>query len=132
MVAPHDGSQIHVVNFINGLFCKLLHVCLYRVETKSSRLFSKVKQRQPVSTWIGERLTLLGVVDFSCVFFFFFLFFCFFLFVFFFACSVFCFSFFFVILLSLSNKSVCICSADAFSYPMTCLGYVFAVNGKII
>ena len=90
------------------------------METNSSRLFSKVKQRNPVSTWIGERLTLLGVVDFSCIFF---LFLC-----------PFCFLFltFSLILLSLSNKSVCICSADAFSYPMTCLGYVFTVNGKII
>ena len=117
MVAPHDGSQIHVVNVINGLFCKLLHVCLYRVETKSSRLFSKVKQRQPVSTWIGERLTLLGVVDFSCFFLFFFFFFffvvVFFLFVFFFFffffffclflrlfCFFFFFFFFFLILFS--------------------------------
>ena len=49
----------------------------------------KLSNANPVSTWIGERLTLLGVVDFSC-------------------------------------------SADAFSYPMTCLGYVFAVNVKII
>ena len=47
MLAPHDGSQIHVVNFINYLFCKLLHVYLYRVETKSYGLFSEVKQRQP-------------------------------------------------------------------------------------
>ena len=23
----------------------------------------------PVSTWIGERLSLMGVVDFSCIFF---------------------------------------------------------------
>ena len=82
----------------------------------------KLSNANPVSTWISERLTLLGVVDFSCILFFFFC-----------ACSVFDFDFFFLILLSLSTKYVCICSADAFFfYPMTCLGYVYAANGKII
>ena len=42
----------------------------------------KLSNANPVTTWIGERLTLLGVVDFSCIFFF-----C--------ACSVFDFDFFF-------------------------------------
>ena len=79
----------------------------------------KLSNANPVSTWIGERLTLLGVVDFSCIFFFF-------------VPVLFLLFDFFLILLSLSNNSVCICSADAFSYPMSCLGYVFAVNGKII
>ena len=81
----------------------------------------KLSNANPVSTWIGERLTLLGVVELSCIFFFFFC-----------ACYVFVFDFSFLILLSLSSKYACICSADAFSYPKTCLGYVFAVNGKII
>ena len=80
----------------------------------------KLSDANPVSTWIGERLARLGVVDFWFIFFFFFC-----------ACSFFVFDFF-LILLSLSNKSVCIFSADAFSYFMKCLGYVFAVNGKII
>ena len=62
----------------------------------------KLSNANSVRTWIGERLTLLGVVDFSRVF----------LFSFFCVCSVFVFDFF-LILLSLSNKSVCICSADA-------------------
>ena len=60
----------------------------------------------PVSTWMGERLTLPGAVDFSCFFFFFF-FVCFF--------PLFLFSHYSVIH---SNNSVCICSADAFSYDM--------------
>ena len=84
----------------------------------------KLSNANPVSTWIGERLTLLAVVDFSCIFYFYFL-------IFFGSCSVFVFNFF-SHPLSLSNKYVGICSADAFSYSMTCLGYVFAVNGKII
>ena len=60
----------------------------------------KLSNDNPVSTWIGERPTRLGVVDFSRIFSFFFC-----------VCSVFVFDFFFLILLSLSNKSVCICSA---------------------
>ena len=32
----------------------------------------KLSNANPVSTWIGERLTLLAVVDFSCIFYFFF------------------------------------------------------------
>ena len=28
----------------------------------------KLSNSNPVSTWIGKRLTLLGVVDFSCIF----------------------------------------------------------------
>ena len=29
----------------------------------------KLSNDNPVRTWIGKRLTLLGVVDFSCIFF---------------------------------------------------------------
>ena len=67
-------------DFRNGL----VHVCLYRVETKSSRLSVKLSNANPVSTWISECLTQLGVVDILCIFFFFFC-----------ACSVFFFFFFF-------------------------------------
>ena len=35
----HASSLIHIVNFIKCLFSTLLHVCLCRVETKSSHLF---------------------------------------------------------------------------------------------
>ena len=31
----------------------------------------KLSNANPVSAWIGECLTLMGVVDFSCIFFFF-------------------------------------------------------------
>ena len=85
----------------------------------------KLSNANPVSTCIGERLTLLDVVDFSCVFFFFFFFF------FFCACSVFVFDFFF--------SSFCHSAISLFAFVLqtpfsilTCLGYVFAVNGKII
>ena len=74
----------------------------------------KLSNANPVSAWIGERLTLPGVVDFSCILF---------------SCSVpvlffffFFFDILFLILLSLSNYSICICSADVFSNPETCLG----------
>ena len=46
MRKTHASSFIHIVNFIKCLFSTHLHVCPCRVETKSSRLFSKVNQRK--------------------------------------------------------------------------------------
>ena len=45
--------------------------------TQRALLFSvKLSNANPVSTWLGERLTLPSTADFSCFFFFFFFFFC--------------------------------------------------------
>ena len=80
MRKTHASSLIHIVSFIKRLFSTLLHVCSCGVETKSSRLSIKLSIANPVSTWIGERLTLPAAVDFSRsffppIFFFFFFFF---------------------------------------------------------
>ena len=40
----------------------LLHVCPYRVKTKNFRHFIEMKQRQPVNSWMDERLP--GAVDY--------------------------------------------------------------------
>ena len=77
----------------------------------------KLSNANPVSAWMGERLTLPGAVDFSCIFF-----------------SSFSvpapFFHYFVIH---CNNSVCIYSADAFSYDMTriCLSSTWEDNIKL-
>ena len=95
MRKTHASSLIHIVSFIKRLFSTLLHVCSYGVETKSSRLSVKLSIANPVSTWIGERLTLPAAVDFSCLFF---------------PQIFFCRHF-----VTHSNNSVFMCSKDAFS-----------------
>ena len=68
MLAPHCGSQIRVAKIIKRSFSILLHVCPYRVETKSSRLFNGVNgNAKLVSSSMGE-LTLSSAADFSCIF----------------------------------------------------------------
>ena len=76
----------------------------------------KLSNAYPVSAWMGERLTLPGAVDFSCIFFFIFC-----------ACS-----FFHYFVIHRTN-SVCICSADALSYHMTriCLSSTWEDNTKL-
>ena len=66
--APHCRSQIRVAKIIKRSFSTLLHVCPYRVETKSSRLFNGLNgNAKPVSSSMGE-LTLPSAADFSCIF----------------------------------------------------------------
>ena len=83
----------------------------------------KLSNANPVSTWIGERLTLPSTADISCLFvfclfvfflllFFLFFFVCFFFFVLFFSLPT---EFFYRHFVTHSNNSVCMCSADAFS-----------------
>ena len=67
-LALHCGSQIHVAKIIKRSFSTLLHVCPYRVETKSSRLFNGVNgNAKPVNSSMGK-LTLPSAADFSCIF----------------------------------------------------------------
>ena len=84
----------------------------------------KLSNANPVSTCIGERLTLLDVVDFSCIFFFFFFFF-------FFVRVLFLFLIFFSFFCHSAISLFAFVLQTPFSI-LTCLGYVFAVNGKII
>ena len=51
--AKHASSSLrqpnaysHVYERIKCLFCTLVHVCPYQVETKSAGLFNEVEQRQ--------------------------------------------------------------------------------------
>ena len=67
-LALHCGSQIRVAKIIKRSFSTLLHVCPYRVETKSSRLFNGVNgNTKPVNSSMGK-LTLPSAADFSCIF----------------------------------------------------------------
>ena len=67
----------------------------------------KLSNANPVSTWMGERLTLPGAVDFLCI--------CFS----FSVPALFFFFFFSQQFVTHINNYVSICSADAFSYDMT-------------
>ena len=80
----------HTCSLVYKMVTLYTSACLsYRVETKSSYLFDEVKSTNSVSTWMGERLTIPGTVDVSCIFFSVLLFFFFFFFFFFLFCSFF-------------------------------------------
>ena len=103
------SSIIHIRQFYKMLIFNL-SACLSVKGGNRALVFSvKLSNANPVSAWIGERLTLPSTADFSCFFVFFVLFFsCLltFFFFFFFFCRHF---------VTHSNNSVCMCSADAFS-----------------
>ena len=110
----------HTCSLVYKMVTLYTSACLsYRVETKSSYLFDEVKSTNSVSTWMGERLTIPGTVDVSCIFFsvLLFFFFCFFFFFFF------CFVLFFLIIAII----LCACALQM-PFPIICMSCTWEDN----